>query len=260
MSYKIVFLDIDGTILPRNHEIQESTKVAIQELQAKGIHVVIATGRPLIYTVDIADELGINNIITFNGAYARHQGKELFSKEMDKAFIQHALSTAKQQKHNLTLQTIKRNYIAHYSDEPLPEFLFNNLHPPLKFEEFKTSETILGATLFLPYHTNSSPYSQGNEYSFSPWTSHYEFSIFDVTSKSVNKGTAIEDYLKLLGISSEEAVAFGDGMNDVEMLSYVGMGVAMGNAQPGLLPYSNMQTSSVENDGIYNGLKVLGLL
>ncbi|WP_218240597.1 HAD family hydrolase, partial [Pseudomonas sp. 2822-17] len=74
---------------------------------------------------------------------------------------------------------------------------------------------------------------------------------YDVIRESVNKGFAVQKVLDLLGFKKEDAIAFGDGMNDNEMLSLVGNGFAMGNAHPDLLPYANRETTSVTNSGIF---------
>ncbi|MEW8971488.1 MAG: HAD-IIB family hydrolase, partial [Mesobacillus sp.] len=83
---------------------------------------------------------------------------------------------------------------------------------------------------------------------------------FDVIRDQVNKGIGVEFLLKKLGIRREESIAFGDGMNDREMLVSAGEGFAMGNAHPDLFQYAKHKTTAVTDSGIYNGLKSLGLL
>ncbi|GAE44685.1 HAD family hydrolase [Mesobacillus boroniphilus] len=83
---------------------------------------------------------------------------------------------------------------------------------------------------------------------------------YDVIRDHVNKGIGVEFLLKKLGIKREESIAFGDGMNDREMLKSAGEGFAMGNAHPDLFQYAKHKTTAVTNSGIFNGLKSLGLL
>ena len=64
----------------------------------------------------------------------------------------------------------------------------------------------------------------------------------------------------LVGLKPEDAVAFGDGLNDMEMLSYVGFGIAMGNSHKDLLPYADHVTTHVDEEGVRNGLITAGLL
>jgi hydroxymethylpyrimidine pyrophosphatase-like HAD family hydrolase len=83
---------------------------------------------------------------------------------------------------------------------------------------------------------------------------------FDVIRDKVNKGFGVNCVLNHLGIRKDTAIAFGDGLNDKEMLQNVGEGFAMGNAHPELLSYAKHKTTPVTNSGIFNGLKSLGLL
>ncbi|MFL6558826.1 MAG: HAD family hydrolase, partial [Bacillus sp. (in: firmicutes)] len=83
---------------------------------------------------------------------------------------------------------------------------------------------------------------------------------YDVIRDSVNKGYGIQVVLEQLGINKESSIAFGDGMNDKEMLQTVGEGFAMGNGHPDLFQYAKHKTTAVTDSGIYNGLKMLGLV
>ena len=82
----------------------------------------------------------------------------------------------------------------------------------------------------------------------------------DVIPAGGSKAKGIEAVLKHIGRSKDEVVAFGDGLNDVEMLSYVGLGIAMGNANDEVKSYANHVTSSVDEKGIRRGLEHAGLL
>jgi hydroxymethylpyrimidine pyrophosphatase-like HAD family hydrolase len=81
-----------------------------------------------------------------------------------------------------------------------------------------------------------------------------------VIRDKVNKGIGVNRVLNHLGIGKESAIAFGDGLNDKEMLMNVGEGFAMGNAHPDLFAYAKHRTSDVTASGIFNGLKALGLV
>ena len=82
----------------------------------------------------------------------------------------------------------------------------------------------------------------------------------DVNLTNSNKAVGITKLLEKLGIAPDEAVAFGDGLNDIEMLSLVGTGVAMGASSDELKQAANMVTLSAEEDGVAYGLEKLGLI
>src|SRR5690606_36791213 len=100
-DYKIVFLDIDGTILRHDDTIEDPTKDAISQLQQKGIEVVLATGRPLHEISDIGEMLHINSFIAYNGAYAIHRGDEILKESMDVDTVKEFVQIANQQNHDL---------------------------------------------------------------------------------------------------------------------------------------------------------------
>ena len=83
---------------------------------------------------------------------------------------------------------------------------------------------------------------------------------FDVLRLNMNKGEAVKKVLQRLQIPKEQAIAFGDGMNDKEMLEVVGESFAMGNAHSDLFQYAKYRTTAVTDSGIFNGLKTLGLV
>lgn len=83
MTKKIVFLDIDGTILNHEKQIPEATKNAVKQLQDNGIDVAIATGRSIVDTTEIAAVLGISNLVTFNGAHVTYDGETVYKQPFE---------------------------------------------------------------------------------------------------------------------------------------------------------------------------------
>jgi len=265
MTYKMVFLDIDGTILPPNHVIATSTKEAVKALQEKGILVSIATGRPLLDTVHVAKELGIENYITFNGGLATLKGTELFNlpySDKKKNFI---YSNVEFWGHELVISDKDGSYIVSSQNERMTDYLSGlelalEVEGGLKGREQQVKEkSILGSTIILNERREKDIYE--SNFNIQLVESNVGTQLaYDITSTDIHKASAIQRVIDHLGIKPEEVVAFGDGMNDKEMLSFVGQGVAMGNANPLLHQHANFVTSSVEEDGIWKGLKTLGLI
>ncbi|WP_058308010.1 Cof-type HAD-IIB family hydrolase [Gracilibacillus massiliensis] len=259
--YQALFLDIDGTILRRDHSIEDSTKSAVKQAQAKGIEVFLATGRPLHEIDDIAEELNINSLIGYNGAYARYEEKTLVDEPISASVIDHYLEIAKANNHEMILYTDKLNLLTSVSNPFVQNFVdFFNLKSFQPYEN-KFRKDILGITLMNVKPNEPILYELKNEdiYFSQVNVSGLEH-CYDVIRENVNKGFAIKAILDKLNISSENAIAFGDGMNDKQMLQYVGESFAMGNATPELFQYAKHRTTSVEDSGIYNGLKQLGIV
>ncbi|MBU8909384.1 HAD-IIB family hydrolase, partial [Desertibacillus haloalkaliphilus] len=98
-KHKILFLDIDGTILKPDDSIEQSTKEAVSQVQEKGLEVFLATGRPLHEIKEIGEELNIDSFIGYNGAYAVHKGSDILLEKMDSNTIQFFLELAKEKGH-----------------------------------------------------------------------------------------------------------------------------------------------------------------
>ena len=259
-NYKILFLDIDGTILRPDDTIEESTKQAIKEVQQKGIEVFLATGRPLHEIWDIGEELNITSFIGYNGAYAIHNGKEILREPMEASTVEQFMSTAKQHDHEMVMYTNEKNILTSFDDATLNDFV-TRFH--LKQNELFSVDVInhiLGITVVKLSENQTELYEQGNNLHLSQVNLEGLRHSYDVIRDNVNKGIAIKHILELLGHPIESSIAFGDGMNDKEMLSFVGEGIAMGNAHPDLFKYANRRTTEVTNSGVYNGLKTLGLI
>jgi Cof subfamily protein (haloacid dehalogenase superfamily) len=260
-NYKILFLDIDGTILRPDDTIEDSTKQAIAEVKQKGIEVFLATGRPLHEIDHIAEELNIQSFIGYNGAYAIHQGKDIFKSPMSANSVENFVDIAKNNGHELVLYTHEKNIFSDLESSVVQEFIQAfHLHKNDQYS-LDVINQILGITL-INLSENEPALYEKNEHNIHLSQVNVDGlrHCFDVIRDNVNKGIAIQHILELLQIPRESSIAFGDGMNDKEMLSFVGEGFAMGNGHPDLFQYAKHQTTKVTNSGIYNGLKSLGLV
>ncbi|WP_346726934.1 HAD family hydrolase [Bacillus suaedae] len=261
MKQKILFLDIDGTILLPDDSIQDSTKEAIKQVKEKGIEVFLATGRPLHEIMDIGEELRIQSFIGYNGAYAIHQGQDVFSEPMDSKMIQFFIDTAEENDHELIMYTNSKNVYTGMDSANTKTFIEHfHLKHNVHYESMYIAD-ILGVTVINLGVNDVDLYEQYSGIHLSPVNiDGFRDHAFDVIQEKVNKGFAVQTILDLLKFNKEEAIAFGDGINDKEMLQLVGESFAMGNAHPDLFTYAKHKTTAVTDSGIYNGLKSLGLL
>lgn len=256
---QILFLDIDGTILLPDHTIQPSTIEAIKQVKDQGIEVFLATGRPLHEITELITKLEIDSCIGYNGGYAIYQNEEIYQRPMKRKIVKHFIETSARYKQELVLYRKDANLFTNMTTNYVNHFIsyfdlkLNRLYQPVDRDD------ILGITVMnLPedyldhYQTDSLFLSQVNVDRLRD--------SYDVIQKDVNKGVAIKAILTRLAIDPENAIAFGDGLNDREMLSVVGKSFAMGNANPNLFQYANYQTTNVNDNGIFNGLKQLGLV
>lgn len=257
MSYKIVFFDIDGTLLNEEKEVPLSTIEAIHALKSNGIEPVIATGRAPYFIKPLVEKLGIESFVCLNGAYAVYRGEPLYKRVLSKNSIESLVAIAARHKHSLVFEgeqaffsdTIEHPFV-HSSVESLKVEL-----PGYDPEFWKTNEVF---QVFLHCENHEEHYYDElvSELKLIRWHPY----AMDVLPAGGSKAQGIEAMLNLLEISPAESVAFGDGLNDIEMLEFVGLGIAMGNSHKDLLPYADYITSHVDEDGIRNGLVKAGLI
>ncbi|WP_102345135.1 HAD family hydrolase [Bacillus sp. Marseille-P3661] len=259
-DYKLVFLDIDGTILKANHTIEVSTKNAISQLQEKGIEVVLATGRPLHNIKDLANELSITSFISYNGAHGIYQGEEIYREPVDHKDIEKFVEIANAHNHELVLYSDKENLFTSLETDLVQQFIKTFEMNLNQIFTFANIHSILGLTIITSEDKADTYYQDFEGIHYSNVNVTGLKNCLDVIRDNVNKGIAVQKLIERLGYSKENTIAFGDGMNDKEMLSAVGEGIAMGNAHPDLFQYAKHVTTDVENSGIYNGLKILGLV
>lgn len=258
---KIVFFDIDNTLFDQNKKVPDSTLEAIQKLQQKGVTTAIATGRAPFMFSQLRQQLNIHSYVSFNGSYVVDQDALIYrnpipgevldqlekqASEKDKRLI---LLNEETMKIDGTLDPYIRKSIASLRlDIPFPE----------QDAQFYKHHEIYQGMLFYSEKDETGYLEQAplNELRYVRW---HPYAV-DVIPEHGSKAMGIQKMLEAMGISANAAAAFGDGNNDVEMLKYVGTGVAMGNAVDQAREAADHVTRTVDHDGIYYGLKDLGLI
>lgn len=259
-DYKVLFLDIDGTTIKPDNTVEDSTKAAVLQVQEKGIEVFLATGRPLHEIDELAIELNIHSFIGYNGAYALYRGEELFQEPMNSATVRDFLEIAETNDHEAILFTNAKNAITDLHSPITQDFIsYFHLHKNVSYSP-AINDNVLGMTLLNLEESDTSLYGKEAGIHLSQVNVAGMLHCYDIIRDKVNKGYGVQMVLKHLGIDKESSIAFGDGMNDKEMLQSAGESFAMGNGHPDIFQYAKHKTTNVGDSGIYNGLKMLGLV
>ena len=257
MTYKMVFFDIDGTLVDEGKNIPEDAKEAIRALKQTGVEVAIATGRAHYHFRHIAEELGIDSYVAFNGAYAVYKGETIYRNPLDREWLDDIARHAAALRHPI-VYLAERNCFATDREHPDVGVSFDMLKvdPPEGGERFDIRrEDVYEIMLYCRFH-DEPHYAAYKNHAFIRAHEVY----MDVIKQGETKAKGIEEMIRRLGIAPAEVVAFGDGFNDVEMLTFVGMGVAMGNAPEGVRAAANYTTRRVEDGGIRHALEHLKLI
>lgn len=256
MDTKLIFLDIDGTIYDHDKNIPESTRETVAALQERGHHVFIASGRAPFMVKPILNELGIHSFISYNGQYVVFEGEVIFKNPLPEQAIKRLLKQAGEGKHPVVFMgedAMKTNTDKHpHVFEGISSLKAQ--YPELD-ELFYEGKEIFQLLLFCRDHEEKA-YTAMNEFDFVRW---HEVST-DVLPRGGSKAEGIKKVIERLPFDISDTYAFGDGLNDLQMIEFVGTGVAMGNAVPELKEIADFVTKPVDEDGIAFAVKELGLL
>lgn len=249
-----VFFDIDGTLLSfKTHEVAASTEEAIEQLQTKGIKTILSTGRS-INSIDHVRYLNFDGYITFNGGYCvTKEGEILFKQTIDSNDIKSVLDYAREKPLSFSLMSEKEISIHDVTPEIAGMYAHLNLPVPALVDMDKVDiSSILQTNIFLGPEEEKEFMERVMPNSLaSRWTPLFA----DVNPKGQSKQVGIDVFCEYFGLDKEKTMAFGDGGNDITMLKHVGIGVAMGNANPEVKAIADYITDDVDSDGIWNALK-----
>lgn len=257
MTYKIAFFDIDGTLVNEEKQIPQDTIDAIRELQASGVEAVIATGRAPYFFRPIAEQLDIDSFVSLNGAYAVYKGKTIFQNPIPSTDLEALVDLAAKNNHSLVFEGESAFY-SNSESHPHMIAAVSSLRVDLPGydPDFWKKENVYQVFL----HCEASEEHLYDQKVPDLRLIRWHNTAMDVLTSTGSKAQGIEAMLKLLAIKPEEAIAFGDGLNDKEMLQVVGLGVAMGNSHEELKPFADYITTHVNDNGIRNGLRYAGLI
>lgn len=256
---KAVFFDIDGTLISfKTGKIPESTQHALKKLREKEIKVIVATGRS-INSLHHIGHLEFDGFITFNGAYCVTASRELISRNtIDSSDIQSLIGYAAEAPLSYSLMYENKVEINDATPEVVGMYAHVNLPvPPIHDKDHIDLENVLQANIFLRPEAEAEFMGKVMPKSISSrWTPLFA----DVNAGGITKQLGIENFCRYFGIDTSATMAFGDGGNDITMLKFVKIGVAMGNANEQVKEIADFVTGEVDEHGIEQALTHFGLL
>lgn len=266
MKYKAIALDLDGTLKSSNKKILPETKKILMDLAKQGITIILASGRPTPGMVEEARELQLASlggyVLSFNGARIIEQkSKEIvYDKTFSKELAHQVYRCGKE--YGLAVVTYLDDKIVTEdgNDEYIQYEAMLNAMEIKQVDSFITNvQQNVNKVLLTGKPEYVAKIVDVFQQKFTSDLSVYRSTPFfiEVMDQGVDKASSLDILLKSLGIKSEELVAFGDGYNDLTMIQYAGLGVAMGNSVAEVKDTANYITDSNDEEGIANCLKLL---
>lgn len=260
MKYKLLVLDVDGTLLNNDKEISSRTLAALLKVQQMGIHIVLASGRPTYGILPVAKKLELGNyggyILSYNGAQIidARTGEVLFEKRINPEMLPYLEKKARKNGFSIFTYTEDRIITDHPEDPHIrEEALLNNMklveEPEFSIAiDFAPCKCMLvsddeEALVGLEEHWRKRLNGALDVFRSEPF-------FLEVVPCSVDKANTLGILMEKLDVKPEEVIAIGDGVCDFSMIQMAGLGVAMGNAQDSVKVCADVVTASNEEDGV----------
>lgn len=258
MAYKMIVLDLDDTLLRDDLTISPRTKKALMNAQDLGVKVVLASGRPTFAMHKIANELHLKDygsyILSFNGAKITNcqDGEELLSSTLLPEIVHRLYDISCRE--DVWIHTYVGDLIVTEQSNPFTDIEGKITGLPIQvvdsFVEAVTAPVVKVLMLNDPQKLAIVEQKLQLEFAGALSVMRSKPFFLEFTEAGVTKGTSIGHLIEQLGIKREEVMAFGDSFNDLSMIEFAGLGVAMGNAQDEIKAKADYIADTNMNDGV----------
>lgn len=257
--YKLIALDLDGTLKNSKNKITPKTKEALIKAQQQGVKIVLASGRPTPGLRHEAAELELDQyegyLISFNGAHVSdYKTKEtIYEQTLTIKEAKSAYDRAKE--YGLACMTYEDDVVVTEDNEDEYVIVEGNINDieVKKIESFKDNlKNPIHKVLLTGKPEYVASIVEEFKQPYGDSLSIYRSAPFfiEVMAQGIDKAASLDRLAKSLGIKQEEVMAFGDGYNDLSMIEYAGMGISMANGVDGVKERANFITLSNDEDGI----------
>ena len=259
---KIVFFDIDGTIYLYGRTVPEDTKTAIRQLRKNGHLAVLCTGRTKSMIFPEIYDVGFDGIIAGAGTYVEFGGNVLHEYNLPEDLTHEIMKTMKANRIMAILEGIDNMYfdLEYMPQEYIPVYRLYISKVGNHVKEINSSEKVIASKISGKVLADGGETVIYNTYGNTFNIVDHGDKYLEMIPGDYSKAAGIEKLIKELDIPLENTYAFGDSMNDYEMLKYVKYGVAMGNADENFKSQMNYVTEDFDKGGIYNALKRFELI
>lgn len=269
---KAIFFDIDGTLVNFRGRMSASTKNALRQVQRNGHRIVICTGRSVCQVYPWLLDMQFDGIIAAAGAYVECDGKIIYEHHMEGAAFLATLdllervdaSYAAQTKDAILVTTDNKSRLLDRAIAMgMDGYAVDQFSKSLQIDDQITGRKDIEKFAFFDALITTSEIKEA----LSDYCDVTLISLENPTErageivcKGINKSLGMQKYIEHTGNAREETIAFGDGANDIEMIEFAHVGIAMGNAIEELKKRADYVTAGIDEDGIEYALKKLGLL
>ena len=290
--FKLMAIDLDGTLLNSTGEVSEGTKLALQNARVQGTEVVLASGRPISSTKTLALELGVDNyLISGNGSvvYDIQKDEIIYNKFLTKEQVLEIVRMCEENSFYYNIYTeeeviaksLNYNVLFYYKEnvkkaedkrthinivENVEKYIeesgYENFLKITVCDESKLIFNSIMKRLKEIENVDILEVEYMSKKRIKDGTDDVEIQYYytEVTNKNVIKWSAIEFLMEKLGIKANEIVAIGDNLNDKEMIENAGLGVVMGNSNPKMKEMANVIVADNDSEGVMDAINKFVLI
>lgn len=257
MMKKILFFDVDGTLYNSEKILPASAKDALLEARRNGYEIAIATGRAPFMIQSLLEELDINTYVTFNGQYVVYRGEIVYTNGVEKDELSKIIAFGDARHEPVVFLDDQRMIASVGNNEMISESLNTLKYPYPNIDSTYYMQNEVYQTLIFMEEKAEHLYREAfPNVQFVRW---HRYSC-DILPKGGSKAAGIEKVLEKMGLTLNDAIAFGDGINDIEMLQAVGTGVAMGNGHESVKAVATHIAEHVDEDGLAKIMRQLNII
>jgi Cof subfamily protein (haloacid dehalogenase superfamily) len=276
MAVRLIALDIDGTLLDSRWQLPEANRAAIAEATRRGIEVALVTGRRYDFAMTVAHQLDSKlTMIVSNGALIRSkEGHTHLRHLLPKNTAEQVLHLTSQWREGAAVifDRARENQLMLEALDPDDSLRYAYYSRNLEFiglarplESCLTEDPIqvmfsgkIAAMREAEACLRSAAFAEEFRLAVTSYE-HKDFAMIDVIHRGCSKGTSLAQWAALRGIAREEILAIGDNHNDLEMLSFAGIPVVMGNSVPALKTYGWHETGTNDENGVASAIERFAL-
>lgn len=278
MSRKVVFVDVDGTLVNDRGVVPDSARAAVRAARANGHLVLLCTGRSMAEMWDEIMDVGFDGVIAAAGGYLEYRGEVIYHLNVPLDQVVRVVELFDANGTQYFLEANSGLYGSPGIKPRLRELVFGGVTDEVILAELEiglgpfTDRVIIGADparddinkisfLDCPLSIEEIRSELGDAFTVIPGSvPMFGPNSGELSLPGVHKATAIQALLDHLGVDVADTLGYGDGHNDLEMLQHVGVGIAMGNAVPELVAVADEVTASVDADGLAASFARHGLI